>query len=294
MPTAAERTALMALAMVVWLAGCVAPRTHLSHWDASGSAVEIGTPDFVPQDRYPSVDALRAQIRSQGLLALALHSAQMTADAVAQVRAGQPVLVRLKRGLPFAAHFDYAALLGVDPANDRVLLRSASRAAQWMNFGDFSAAWRAAGDWALVAAPPQRVPSFATVDDWLSEAANLATLQPDATRRAYEAATRRWPESAAAWLALARWREAHADLDGATLAYAAAVRVEPLNAATHARLAQLLLARQCADQAEDEIEQALRYETEPQRRAQDQRLLAQIRDHGGPSVVCPLEARDRD
>ncbi|MDI3258206.1 MAG: hypothetical protein QJR02_00560 [Sinobacteraceae bacterium] len=292
MPRLAERAALLTAALVAGLAGCVAARTPLSRFDTGSAAVEIGTPEFVPQARYPSVEALRAEIRGRGLLPLVLQSVRPQAEAIAQLRAGQAVLVRLSRGLPFFAHLDYAAWVGVDPANDRVLLRSAGQSAQWMNFADFNTAWRAAGSWALVAAPPQRIPSFATPDDWLSEAASLAATQPAAAGQAYLAASRRWPQSPAVWLALARWREAHDDLPGAMLAYAAAARVEPSNAATHARLAQLLLLRQCADQAEDEIELALRYETDPQRRAEDQGVLAQIRDRGGPSVVCALEPND--
>jgi cytochrome c-type biogenesis protein CcmH/NrfG len=111
----------------------------------------------------------------------------------------------------------------------------------------------------------------------------------EAAAQAYAAVTRRQPDDAGAWAGLGRSQYAMGGLRGATVAFANASRLDPQSAALHHSLARVLIERECADQAEDEIDLALTLEKDPRQLAAYRKTETLVAAHSGPSVVCPLD-----
>ena len=312
----------IAALVLAGLAGCAAG-PQLRDYHISGQAVELKEVPFYAQDGYqggPAAMAMMlaangAQVAPADLVALVydaknddspqgwmhngaahygrvpyvLKSKQLDLDVVHQVQAGHPVLVLLRSGLVLK-QWQYAVVMGVDPGASTFTVRTGTEQRKVMNYGDFLAAWHDSAYWAMLTALPAEIPEAASARDWLSGAALIEQAgKPDAAAQAYAAATRRWPGEAQAWAGLGRNDYSIHNLRGATLAFNTAVSLQPDNAAAHNGLAKALLDRQCADQAEDEINRALELERNPNLRAAYQQTQRDVAKHSGPSVVCPLE-----
>ena len=304
------------------LAGC-ASGPQLRDYHISGKAVELKEVPFYAQDGYqggpaamammlaasgaqvspadlvPIVYDANANDSPQGSMHTAaarygrvpyvLKSKQLDLDVVHQVQAGHPVLVLLHSGL-LLKQWQYAVVIGVDPAASTFTLRSGTEQRKLLSYGDFIAAWHDSAYWAMLTALPEQIPEAAGVRDWLDGAALIERLgKPEAAVQAYAAITQRWPDQALAWTGLGRMDYAVHNLRGATTAYNTAITLQPDNAAAHHGLALALLDRQCADQAEDEVNRALELERDPNLRAAYLHTQREVAKHSGPSVVCPLE-----
>lgn len=166
---------------------------------------------------------------------------------VEALRENHPVLVLQNLGLERWPAWHYAVVVGFESEAARLLLRSGTEQRARVRMRSFVASWERADRWALVAAAPDAVPSFATVDSWLAAAAPFESLGKLAiAETAYRAALRRWPDSALAWQALANVRYAAKDRVEAEQALSEAVRLAPQSAAARNNLANLLLERGCA------------------------------------------------
>lgn len=313
---------LTAAALALAVAGC-ASGPQLRDYHVSGKAVELkevpvysqsgyqGGPAAMammlaangaqvsPADLVPLVYDARTSDSPQGSMHTAaarygrvpyvLKSRQLDLDVVHQVQAGHPVLVLLRSGVVLK-QWQYAVVVGVDPAGSTFTLRTGTEPRKVLAYGDFVAAWHDSAYWAMLAALPDEIPEAASARDWLDGAALIERLgKPEAAAQAYAAITRRWPNEAAAWAGLGRTYYTVRNLRGATVAYSTAVTLQPDNAAAHNGLALTLLDRQCADQAEDEINRALDLERDPVLRGAYLQTQREVAKHSGPSVVCPLE-----
>ena len=315
-------TRALALLLLAGLAGCAAG-PQLRDYHVGGRAVELKEVPFYAQDGYqggPAALAMMlaangAQVAPADLVSLvydakaddspqgAMHSAaarygrvpyvlkskQLDLDVVHQLQSGHPVLVLLHTGLVLK-QWQYAVVMGVDPAASTFTLRTGTAQRQVMSYGDFVAAWHDSAYWAMLTALPGDIPEAATVRDWLAGAALIERFgKPEAAAQAYAAITQRWPEEPQAWAGLGRSYAAVHNPRGAITAYYKAVSLQPDNAAAHNGLALALLERQCADQAEDEVNRALELEHNPSLRAAYLQTQREVAKHSGPSVVCPLE-----
>lgn len=175
---------------------------------------------------------------------------------LAELHAGNPVLVLQNLGLAMWPQWHYAVVIGYDVASDRVLLRSGTNPRLEMSRRRFQATWERADRWALVVADPAHPPVTASDHAWIRAASAFESLsQPQPAAQAYMAATRRWPEQPLGWQALANARYAQGDLLAAEHALRQALQLER-SAATHNNLAQVLLQRGCVTQALAEIDRA--------------------------------------
>jgi tetratricopeptide (TPR) repeat protein len=305
------------------LAGCgIGPQLRDYHVD--NKAVELTEVPFYPQDAYQGAPAALAEMLGAvgvqvspeellpqvydaktddspqhalhlaaahyGRMPYVLKSQTLDLDLVRTVQSGHPVLVLLREGvLPRRWH--YAVVVGVDPASSSFVLRSGLQRRRVMGYSELLFAWKDSGYWAMLVLPPGELPEPAVQQEWLDNAALIEqTSGPaGAAVQAYAAAKIRWPDSAPAWFGLGHANAVAGNLRAATGAYLNAIALQPDNSAAHAALAQVLLDRHCADQAEDEINRALTLQQDPRLRDGYQQTLAQVQDHHGPSVVCPLE-----
>ncbi len=121
-------------------------------------------------------DALEASIppvaRGYGMLVYPLDK---RLDALlAQVAAGNPVLLRYQEGSAWWSEPRYAVLVGYDSYKQRVLLRAGMQRRQMMSFDGFAKAWAEQGSWAVLIQPPQQLPAQVDRQRWLQGADELA------------------------------------------------------------------------------------------------------------------------
>ena len=307
--------------LIPLLLGACAAGPLLNDYHASGAAAEVKGVPYLPQDGYQGGPAALAMMlgasgaqvspaelvkqvydpqrhdTSRPLLVTAtahygrvpylVYSKRMDLDVAHLVQGGHPVLVLLHSGFVFKS-WQFAVVTGVDPPGNRFTVRTGSDERETIGYGDFIDQWKDGGFWAMLVQKPGDIPDKATAASWIAAAAPLEQAQPEAALQAYTAVTQRWPQDVQGWEGVAKAYSALHNLAGATTALQNALNLAPRDAGAHDGLAQVLLERQCADQAEDEATLAVRLETDPARRAAYIRTLQQARQHSGPSVVCPL------
>lgn len=194
-----------------------------------------------------------AALRRYGRLPLRI-AAQPEA-LIDALHAAYPVLVLQNLGLSRWPTWHYAVVVGYEPDGARFLLRSGTESRRQERARRFVGSWDRAQRWALVAATPDQVPSFATVEHWLAAAAPFESLgKRDVAETAYRAALVRWPDSALAWQALANVRYAANDKPEAERALREALRLAPDSVPARNNLANLLVERGCPRAARAQIE----------------------------------------
>jgi hypothetical protein len=319
--------ALGAIAAGLLLTACITTGPQMSDAGIAGPAIELTSTAFFPDERNQAAPgALATLLYTDGMLIgpdavtplLAADGGQRPlqpdlistvlafdrvptvlapgyAAPLAELRAGRPVMVLLARVPPGAATavWQYAVLIGVDPEQNRFILRDGLAGRRFMRFGDFDSAWVTGGRWALVTTRPDELPATIVADDWIAAVdAATAAKKPDMADAMLATAIAKWGESAVTWVATGNLRYARRDLDGATRAYRKAIELKPDNSVAHNNLAEVLLDRHCVDAAQDEIDAALAIETDPKLRARYEGTQVMIHRHAGPSIYCPTLADD--
>lgn len=263
-----------------WLAGCATPpqteRLAVQRPADLAARVELTDVPFFPQDAYQcgpaalatvlraagvptTADALVPQVYlpgRRGSLQLELVAAARRHGTVpyvlspaletllAEVAAGHPVLVLQNLALAWYPKWHYAVVVGYDLDRAELVLRSGLERRHVVPFAVFERTWRRAERWALVALPPDRVPTTAEETRYLQSVAALERLgSREQAERAYRAALARWPRSLGALMGVGNSRYAAGDLEGAELAYRDAVAIHPTAGVAHNNLAQTLADR---------------------------------------------------
>lgn len=190
---------------------------------------------FLPARGGSLQTELIATARSHGRVPLRLDTRmQAIADALT---AGHPVLVLQNLGTPWTPMWHYAVVVGLDPKQEQVVLRSGTERRRVESAPAFMRSWSRAGRWAIVTVDPTRVPAFATERDWLAAAAPAESAgQLALAERAYRAAVARWPDAALPRAALGNVRHARGDLAAARAAWRDALARDPGLAAAQRNL----------------------------------------------------------
>lgn len=111
---------------------------------------------------------------------------------LAEVAAGNPVLVRYRSGGVLWGSQRYALLVGYDRFKSLVMLRSGEKRREPLAFSDFISAWRQEGAWAVLVQPPGQLPARVDEARWRQAAARLGRAgQEDAARQALAALAKR-------------------------------------------------------------------------------------------------------
>jgi len=276
----------VACAAVLLTACASAPQMQVQ-WPAA-RAIELSTTPFFPQTEYQcGPAALATLLRASGVavepsqlapeiylpgrkgsLQLELVAATRRhgrvpyvlkpeiAAVFEEVAAGHPVLLLQNLGLSWVPVWHYAVVIGVDPVAGQVILRSGRDERRVLDYRHFEQSWRLGGRWALVAAAADQPPPTAHPLDWLATLRAFEQLGQAATaRQGYDAAVRRWPESALARQVQGNARYAAGDRRGAREAFRAAVQLAP-DAAAYNNLAQVELELGCLGPAREAVERS--------------------------------------
>ena len=160
---------------------------------------------------------------------------------LAEVAAGEPVLVLLNLGLSFSPLWHYAVVIGYDRATQDLILHSGTTARQRMPVSTFEQTWARSEHWAVRVGAPASLPHDAEPLRWARAVAALERVDPPAAYTAWSTALQRWPDDRAALLGLGNAAYAMGQPERAAQAFESATRMHPDFADAWNNLAQVRL-----------------------------------------------------
>ncbi|WP_340119599.1 PA2778 family cysteine peptidase [Pelagibius sp. 7325] len=139
-----------------------------------------------------------AAARRKGRLAVEIRGLD---NLLAEVAAGNPVLVFQNLALPWWPQWHFAVVTGYDLERREIILHSGTTERLVTHLDAFERTWGRSGQWALVTLPPDRLPASDDRRAVLFGAAGLEQAgQQQAAVTAYQAILIRWPDETVAWI----------------------------------------------------------------------------------------------
>lgn len=227
-----------------------------------------------------------AAARAHDMLAYPL---QPRLDAVlAEVAAGNPVLVLQNLAFDWYPRWHFAVVVGYDQRERSLILRSGTTRRLITSFASFDKTWARGGRWAILTLPADKLPAQAELRPWLKAASDLEeTGHGNAAQRAYRTAVQQWPDESVAWFALANSRYASGDLAGAEAALRRSLAQQADFAAGWFNLAQLMSERGCPQVAQQARSCAQRLAPEDKRFAAGLAATALSAQQCSALPACP-------
>src|SRR5687767_856608 len=168
---------------------------------------------------------LLAGARRNGRLAVEVRDLR---TLLAELAAGNPVLVFQNLGLASIPQYHYAVAYGYELEPASLILHSGLEERRVTPLGTFERTWARTGHWALVVTAPDRLPATAGVEPVLAAALGIERAGRGAeAATAYETIAARWPESFGAWMGLGNTRFALKDFAAAERAFRKAGEADP-------------------------------------------------------------------
>lgn len=254
-PQRAELTAAPFFPQSEYQCGPAALATALAHFRVPVTADDLVDQVYIPA-RQGSVQAeMLAAPRRYGMVSYALSPSY--ADVLREIAAGTPVVVLQNYGAGPLDLWHYATAIGFDTRWGTLVLRSGERARHRMPLALFEYTWKRAGNWAMVAVPPDRIPATADRSRYLQAIVAVERAkQPRAAAIAYAKFLERWPGELAASIGLANAHHALGELPQAESALRQALRHEPGSVVVLNNLAQTLSDAGRGEEALELIERA--------------------------------------
>lgn len=171
-------------------------------------------------------------------------------NLLAEVAAGNPVLVFQNLAYDWWPQWHFAVLVGYDRREKTLTLRSGTTRRWITSFRSFDNTWARGGRWAVLTLPSDRLPATAELRPWLKAASDLEeTGRRQVALKAYRMAVERWPDESVGWFALANGLHAGGDRYGAEQALRESVKRAPDFAAGWFNLSEVLAERGCQSDA---------------------------------------------
>jgi len=186
--------------------------------------------------------------RRYGMLPYPL-SPQFT-DLLAEIAAGNPVLVLQNLSFEWWPQWHYAVVIGYDITSNELTLRSGTTKRWQTSFASFERTWGRADNWALVIVPAGEMPTTARISTYLKTAyAFEQTGQALQALDAYRAAANTWPGDTSSWQALGNMAYKAGNYDEAVSALLKASSLGPDDIVAWNNLAYALHMKGCTEQA---------------------------------------------
>ena len=233
---------------------------------------------YLPQRKGSLQVEMVAAARAHDLL---VYPLEPRLEAVlAEVAAGNPVLVLQNLAFDRWPQWHFAVVVGYDLTAQTVVLRSGTTRRWTGSFHQFERSWAKGKRWAVVTVAPDQLPHTATETVWLRAANDLEqTDHDDAAMTAYETAAEHW-DSGLTWFALANARYAQGDKRAAERALRTSVQRDDSFAAGWFNLSQVLAERGCPVQSSAARACAARLVPD------DERFKAELPQRRGEVAVC--------
>jgi len=207
------------------------------------SGIAVQPSDLTPQVFTPDLkgslqSALIGATRRHGRVAYPIAGSEAL---LAEISAGNPVIVLVNLGLSWYPKWHYAVVIGFDQELEEIILHSGLTANEHLSYRVFLNIWRRSESWGLLVLPPDRLPAGAEEENWLEAVAGLegAGELPGAAV-GYSAALKRWPKSFVAWMGLGNSLYSLHDLEGSAEAFRRATLLQPDNGIPFNNLARVL------------------------------------------------------
>jgi hypothetical protein len=226
-------------------------------WSGASTTPEALTPQvYIPSRQGSLAVELVAATRRAGRIP---WQPDLEADGlIAEVRAGDPVLVLQDLGIAWIHVWHYAVVIGYEPDRDVFILRSGTNRRSLESRQRFLDRWERGERWALLALPPGRLPAGATPEGLVRTVESSREFLPEgAPGQAYAVALTRWPDDPTLLFAAANEDYGAGRLTDAERLYRHLLAGSPGHVAGRNNLANLLLDRGCPAAAADAAREAL-------------------------------------
>lgn len=228
--------------------GPAALATVLAHAGVQTAPETLAWQVYVPGRKGSLQVELLGATRRQGLVPYPIGPG--LGAIVNELGAGRPVLVLMDNGPPLYPVWHYAVVIGHDPRDASVILRSGSTRRKLMSERGFMAAWTRGGSWGLVVLKPGDLPAEADRSSYLAAVAALEAVgQYESAELAYRAALTRWADDPTVLLGIGNSLYGQGDKSGAEGYFRRLMRRHPEALPAYNNLAQVLAERGKRQQA---------------------------------------------
>ena len=248
LPSAVELTDTPFFPQTQYQCGPAALATLLQAHGVKATAEELSGQVYIPERKGSLQIEMTVATRRHKMLPYQLEP-QLT-DLFAEVAAGNPVLVLQNLGFEWYPQWHYAVVVGYDTNNHEVILRSGTTKRWITPFEVFERTWKRADFWALVIVPIGEIPATAEPLPYLKTAyAFEETGNRELALKAYQSASRQWPDVAVVWMTLGNMAFDNQQWSEAVSAFNTASSLEPESIVSWNNLAYALHAYGCRTQA---------------------------------------------
>ena len=218
-------------ALLVLVTGCVSIPPSVSELPTANGLIELEDTPFYPQERYQcgpaALTTLLAQSGAsvslddivdkvylpgrQGSLQFELLAATRTegrlpyvidgtlAAVWSELEGGRPVLVLQNLGVAAIPRWHYAVVVGIDPGEGNVVLRSGTDRRRVTPLNTFLQTWRRGEYWGMVALAPDELPATLDRSRYFEAIAALEQAgRAEEAARAWHTALQAWPDDTVA------------------------------------------------------------------------------------------------
>jgi tetratricopeptide (TPR) repeat protein len=236
--------------------GPAALATVLNHAGVDVAAEELVSRVYIPERRGSLQPELLAASREYGRIPYVI--APEFSALLAEIDNGHPVLVLQNLGVRLAPAWHYAVVIGYEPQENEIILRSGTERRRVAEGGVFARTWQRSDNWGMVALRPGELPANPDRDRYLKAVAAAESAgRFDLAGPSYAAAATRWPESKLAWFGRGNSAYGQGDLRQAERWYRRALEIERTDPATLNNLATVVAEQGRCGEAAELIESAV-------------------------------------
>lgn len=211
---------------------------------------------YIPERRGSLQAEMVSAARGYGMVAYPL--APRLDALLAEIAAGNPVLVFQNLGLDWLPRWHYAVVIGYDLNEKNLVMRSGTTERRVTPLATFERTWSRAGYWAQVILPPGHLPATVEPLPYLNAVHALeASGEERLALNAYRVAAEEWPEDPSVLMAWGNAEYAAGYLRQAETAFHWVITLQPRTADAWNNLAYVLAARQCGREVRLAIECAM-------------------------------------
>ncbi len=214
---------------------------------------------YIPAKEGALTTEMVARARRYGLLVYPLRGD--LAEVLAEVAAGNPVLVLQNLSFEWLPRWHFSLVTGYRLEQRQLVLRSGDEHALAVDIDLFLRTWQRAERCGVVVMPPEQLPATAEPMRFVAAANDLEQVgQAAAALQAYQAAATRWPTLGSAWFGAGNSAYQLGDYAAASDFFTAYLTLEPDRGAGWNNLAYSLWRRGCRTQALEAVDCALAIE----------------------------------